>query len=439
MLSMGKIINRCLVLGVAFFMFGQRVQAQQTLTQIDSSLFIKDTLKPILKRYENLRISGYMQTQYQVAQSDGAKSFAGGDFQPDSHNRFMMRRGRIKFEYLLMSKENLPKLYFAFQFDGTERGVNIRDFWGKYYENKYNVLALTTGVFARPFGYEVNWSSMVREAPERGRMSQILLQTERDLGMMLTFEPQKNGHKLRFLRVDAGLFNGQGLPGRADFDSHKDFIGRVSFRPLKLQKNVNLTGSVSYYHGSTQQYSKYVWEHGKVNGKKGMTVDSSMTNIGKYSRRQYYSGDAQLKIKGSLGLTELRGEYWQGIQPGSRITSQSFPSKVEASLPRYIRNFNGAFFYFLQNIGTSKHQVVAKYDWYDPNTDVKGDEITEAGNYTEADIRYNTLGLGYVYYFNDHFKFTLWYDNVRNEHTQLPEYMKDVKDDVLTLRVQYKF
>lgn len=414
--------------------------AQNTLTQIDSSLFVKDTLRPLLQKFGNVRFSGYMQTQFQLTKHDGTKTYNGGDFQPASNSRFMMRRGRIRLDYLLLSEENLPRVFFVFQFDGTERGVNIRDFWGKVYENKFNVFSLTTGVFARPFGYEINWSSVVREAPERGRMSQILLQTERDLGAMVSFEPQRNSHKLRPLKIDLGLFNGQGLPGRADFDSRKDMIARVSMRPVKLVHRVNLSGSISYYNGGTQQFSKYVYQHAKNRqGEAMMEVDSSVTNIGEYSRRQYYSADAQLKIKNNFGLSEFRAEYWQGTQPGSEFTTVSFPSQTEASLPRYLRDFNGGFFYYLQNIVNNKHQFVMKYDWYDPNIHAKGMEIKPGMNFSEADVRYNTLGMGYVYYLNDHFKVTTWYDMVKNEETALPGYTEDIEDNVLTVRVQYKF
>lgn len=50
----------------------------------------------------------------------------------------------------------------------------------------------------------------------------------------------------------------------------------------------------------------------------------------------------------------------------------------------YLREFNGAYFYFLQNLGSTHHQIGIKYDWYDPNTEVKGTEIGSAGNNINA-------------------------------------------------------
>ena len=77
------------------------------------------------------------------------------------------------------------------------------------------------------------------------------------------------------------------------------------------------------------------------------------------------------------------------------------PTSNGLPVPTYVRHFNGSFFYFLQNIINARHQLLVKYDWYDPNTKVKDTELGKPGtNLTIADIRFNTLGVGYVYHFN---------------------------------------
>ena len=43
-----------------------------------------------------------------------------------------------------------------------------------------------------------------------------------------------------------------------------------------------------------------------------------------------------------------------------------------------------SIFLFLQNLGSTHHQIGIKYDWYDPNTEVKGTEIGSAGNNINA-------------------------------------------------------
>ena len=106
----------------------------------------------------------------------------------------------------------------------------------------------------------------------------------------------------------------------------------------------------------------------------------------------------------------------------------------------YVRNFDAAFFYFLQNIINEKWELMAKYDWYDPNTDFSGNEIGKPGsNLNVADIRYNTLGVGITRYFTGNLKFLAYYDIVRNEKTLLPGFTDDVKDNVFTFRVQLRF
>ena len=94
-----------------------------------------------------------------------------------------------------------------------------------------------------------------------------------------------------------------------------------------------------------------------------------------------------------------------------------------------------------QNIKQSKHQLVVKYDWYDPNTEVSKDDIGKSGSkLTGTDIMYSTIGIGWNYRMNTNVKFMAYYDIVTNETSQnLSAFAKDLKDNVLTLRLQYKF
>ena len=186
--------------------FSFNASAQKFLMDIDSSFFIKDTVRPTIKRLENIRIVGYIQPQFQVAQSMGASSYSGGNFSQFSSNRFMLRRARVRIDYVLPSKGKTPNAIFAFQVDATERGVITRDIFLRLFETRKNNFSTTIGLFARPFGYEVNLSSSFRETPERGRMSQILMPSERDLGMMISYEPQTKKQLLKQIKVDALFF-----------------------------------------------------------------------------------------------------------------------------------------------------------------------------------------------------------------------------------------
>src|SRR5262245_46998567 len=119
-----KIFRRLLLVLISFqliiFCYSQRY-----LSDLDSSLlFLNDTVRPLINRFENLHFSGYIQPQFQMADTEGAKTtFSGGDFPPHSNNRFMLRRARLKLDYLIATDDAYPKFLFTFQVDATERGV----------------------------------------------------------------------------------------------------------------------------------------------------------------------------------------------------------------------------------------------------------------------------------------------------------------------------
>ena len=85
--------------------------------------------------------------------------------------------------------------------------------------------------------------------------------------------------------------------------------------------------------------------------------------------------------------------------------------------------------------------MIVKYDWYDPNTQEAGDDIGKANSFTsKTDIKYNTLGLGYIFNYDTNVKFVVYYDIVTNETSaNLKGYNNDLKDNVWTFRMQYKF
>lgn len=415
--------------------------AQRYLTEFDSTLFIRDTVRPVVKRLENLYISGYIQPQFQVAQSKGAPSYEGGSFSEFSNNRFMLRRARVKFDYIFPSKSgSFPAALFTFQIDATERGVNVRDMFARLYEPRMHNLSLTMGLFARPFGYEVNLSSAFRETPERGRMSQILMPTERDLGAMISYEQQKKSKKKALpLKFDMGLFNGQGLApgGTTDFDSYKDLISRLTIKPISVG-DFRISGGLSFLNGGWRQATQYKWSMSKSNGAAHFEIDSNMNNIGQKASRRYYGADVQLAYKHAWGKTEIRGEYWQGKQPGTAQTSAN-PGVLPLA-PTFIRPFHGAFFYLLQNLGNPKNELMVKYDWYDPNRMIKGAAIgSNGGNFNVADIRFNTLGVGFTRYLSDKIKFLVYYDFVRNEETNIEGFKSDLKDNIFIARFQFRF
>jgi hypothetical protein len=433
-------------LGVVYFfmLICNTSYAQFLMDMIDTTKGIGRTTYRTIDRYNHIRISGYMQPQYQIASEKGAMGYSGGNFAPNSNSRFMLRRGRIRFDYAKTDPQERNQLQFVFQFDGTERGVFIRDFWGRYWENKWEKLAFTSGMFARPFGFEVNLSSADRETPERGRMSQIFMRTERDLGFMISYENRKKSGSGKFFKVEGGIFNGQGLTAPGEFDNYKDFIGQLVIRPQNLSRNLSITGGISLFEGGLLQNANYSYRIQEKGSVKSFVQDSITSTAGGKLPRQYYGANTQLKYQMNWGFTEIRAEYWRGTQTGTKQSSET-PSQLTflqdgSNAPLYVRPFHGGFLYFLQDIVNTDHQFMLKYDWYDPNTKVAGIEIGDPqSNFGEADIKFSTLGLGYLYHLTENLKLLLYYEWVKNESTSLEGYKLDKSDNVLTIRAQFRF
>ncbi|MFN7280067.1 MAG: porin, partial [bacterium] len=153
---------------------------------------------------------------------------------------------------------------------------------------------------------------------------------------------------------------------------------------------------------------------------------------------------AQLQWKHALGLTELRAERWTGTQTATRVTSETPAGPVAGStgqlLTPHIRPFSGVYLLILHRIGQSRTQLGVKYDNYDPNTKVTASSWGGANSdLSGADIRFATLGAGFIRQVTDNMKVVGWYEWVRNEKTSMVGFTEDLKDNVLTLRVQYRF
>ena len=57
----------------------------------------------------------------------------------------------------------------------------------------------------------------------------------------------------------------------------------------------------------------------------------------------------------------------------------------------------------------------------------------------QGDIKYTCIGVGYNIAITEQVKFMLHYNMVHNEITKIKGYTYDLKDNVLTVRMQYRF
>ena len=428
-----KVFFTCAGIGL---MLGTKMMAQEeTVNPLDTLAKSIQNINDELKVMKRLKITGYVQPQWQYIDSAGAPSFAGGDFTNGTgkyYSRFTMRRGRFKFTY------DFENVQLMVNTDATEKGLAMRETFVKVTDPWTRMFSLTVGLLQVQFGFEVTQSSSVRETPERARYNQILFSTERDLGAFGSMVLPKTS-PLYGLKLDVAVMNG--VAGvNPEFDSHKDFTGRLQYS--KTTKNEKITWAIagsSYYGGYRLGTVKDYNFATLSNGNKGYEFANDTANYNRVGKRIYMGADAQASFDWKPGITTLRAEYITGEQPG--VTANSLSPRAVPTAAIYHRKFNGAYFYFIQNIGQSKFQAVVKYDWYDPNIQIAGKEIGKAGTNTKnvGDIRFDTYGFGITYKLNAFAKIIVYYDMVKNEETLVPGYEKDIKDNVTTVRMQVKF
>ncbi len=80
---------------VCFLLFSVPARSQYLMDMIDTSKSMGKDMLSILTRFDQIRLSGYIQPQFQYVETKGAKSFNGDDYSTFSDNRFMLRRSRI--------------------------------------------------------------------------------------------------------------------------------------------------------------------------------------------------------------------------------------------------------------------------------------------------------------------------------------------------------
>ncbi len=417
------------------------ISVEDVKTEVDGMNESLTEVRNVVDALRKIKVSGYIQAQYRytdlINQPFPLGNFSGGQFPGNTKNLFQIRRGRLKVNY-----DNVLT-QFVLQFDVIPTGLSLKDAYVSITEPWTQSFGLQMGVFNRPFGYEIVYSSSSRESPERSRLFQTLFPGERELGAEIFYAPQLG--KLNFLRVDLGVFNGSG-PNANEFDNFKDIIGHVAVQlPLGEESPVALDLGVSGYFGKVRSNTNDVYSNGEpAAGVKGFVQATDTANVGKGITRKYLGGDVQLYYDvPSIGGLILRSEYIAGTQPGTNATTISPSAQPTTAL--YKRKFSGWYVNLVQNIG-NREQVVLKYDVYDPNTNVKASNFMTTSKLTVADIKYSTFGLGFIHHWDDNVKFVFYYEIIKNEildkgtsPASLSAYTEDVRDNVFTFRVQVKF
>lgn len=381
-----------------------------------------------MDKLKKIKVSGVVQAQYRFADTTDksqalAGKFQGGEFpSPATNSVFSIRRARIKVAY----ETDLSQL--VVQFDAQTKGIGLKDAYLRFTEPFLKSLSLKGGLFDRPFGFEISYSSSTRESPERSRVFQTLFPGERDMGVSLEYTPTDLlPYAAQLFNFKGGIFAGNGINN--EYDDIRDYIARAGFAVPLNDFNMSVEGGVSTYQGAVKSLndSLYTEKNGAYVLETGYNKKNIDRNYMGYDLELYY-GDVPF-----FGGMSLRGEYLHGTQPGSKSSSESPKKDVPSTSPIYGRDFNGYYLMGVLNVNLLRSQLVAKYDVYNPATEIS------TSKKDKGDVKFTTIGGGWIYHWDENIKFVAYYDKIENEKITKAPYTKDLSDDVFTFRVQYKF
>jgi hypothetical protein len=358
-----------------------------------------------LERLKKLRFTGYVQVRYEIGEGSSDSVKVSGDpatITPANVERFFIQRARLKATY-----DATPWSEAVVYLDGgqdrsvrlLEAYVTLLDPWTPAHQHR-----LTIGQMNVPFGYELERSSAARELPERSRAENVLFAGERDRGIKLV-----NQWTPLFETV-VGLYNGPGasdpdLP-TLDPDRGKDVMARARYSQGILD------GAVSWSGG---------------------TATTPLTGPDVKTDRKRLGLDAQVYWEAPrLGGGTLRAEIYAGheVNPDSvralTVSNGSGrllrPGADPASLATDVQ---GGYLMWVQNLGDA-FQVVARYDWYDPNVARDHDQF-----------RRTTLGVNA--FFGDNVRITAAYDIPVTDAATAGGGFDDPHDNLWTLQAQARF
>ncbi len=443
-----------LILILLFLIVAFNVKAQDPVTT-EKLTEINDKVNGLLERVATdeadlqkltkIKISGYIQAQYQNFESPALLS--------TTNNYFSLRRVRVKFTY-----EALDGVKFVLQPDFAPGALSLKDAYVVLNDRWSKAFTVTAGKFNRP-NYEVEYSSSQRELPERSAVIRALYPGERAIGAKLEYNP------LNFpIHMQLALFNGaDGITvnnsagsnlnsnENKDYDNFKDVMARVTYN-LSLGNFGGLDFGAHGYFGKLKSMATttYLSDYTTVKA----------ANIGDAISKNWVGGEFQL-FADVLGGFSVKGEYIAGKNASIGFA----PSGTTLGVANFQNKFSGYYLYFIKNLG-KKNQFAFRYDYYDPNTDITGKDVSISGYAAtttlakkisgKSDLATSTVGLAFHHYFDDNLRITLAYDIVQNEKVGTVGKIVDnyttaagvagtmdwsnaINQNVLTLRIQAKF
>lgn len=364
------------------------------------------TLQTDTDKLKRFKFSGYIQARWETAEnsSDTVKvSGSPATLTQSNVSRFYIRRGRLKLTY-----DSSPLSQAVVYFDGgQDRAIRLLEAYLTFTDPWVQKHQLTVGQINVPFGYEIERSSSVRELPERSRAENLLFSGERDRGLKIVSQWTPR------LETLVGLLNGGGI-NHPDFPNTdptaaKDFVGRARWSQGIWD------AAVSYYGGKN------------ITPLTGADVSTDKTRLG-VDAQAYYELP-------TLGGGSLKGEFYGGKNVNADSVKTLVAAATSANPVTLLKSganaehlatdFTGWYAMWVQSLG-DKMQLAARYDFFDPNTDLEHDQ-------------FERIGLGLNYFYDGFTRMTVAYDIPTTDKSIGGGKYEDPKDNLWTVQFQHKF
>ena len=175
----------------------------------------------------------FVQTRYAALPISGATI---EDYDPN----FSLNRMELRWAGRVSEKVGVG---FEIQYHPAPEGSAfelVNDAYAEYYPN--DEVTLRAGQFVKPFGFDIQHSSSVRESPERGIFAGYFFPGQRDRGLMVTVNLDSAADWLHGTSLYAGIFNGNRFFG--DNNRHVNYNFRVrkvlDFIPVAFGTSVQI-------------------------------------------------------------------------------------------------------------------------------------------------------------------------------------------------------
>jgi phosphate-selective porin len=376
------------------------------LNALDERVLVNET---DLGKLNKIKLSGYVQAQWE--QYDKSRVVTN-----EPTNTFYIRRARIKFTY-----EATDGVKFVIQPDFSST-FTLKDAYAIVNIPKLKDLTLWAGQMNRP-NYEVEYSSGQREVLERSKVIRAIYPGEREIGVKLEYNGSTVPLKFQLMALNGNYTGTQAK----DVDSEKDIMARLVYSVKLPDAGIGIDfGGNTYMGANKAKINPYI-------ANSDGTLDS--VNVGHNLDKKWFGGEIQI-FADVLGGMAIKGEYIAGVNSTASTTAApaiNATSATKLGSANKLNNFSGYYLYFIKNIGP-KNQLVARYDFYDPNTKLSGGAAGTA-------VSCKTLTLSWQHYLNDFIRITINYEMPKFEvNASRPSDYKDITyGNTVGVRIQAKF